>query len=75
VIWKESPENPKVSAKTLGLVLVPVGVILLTALLPLMFPDSWWINFLFGEKRFILFWVVVGLIALIFVDLRPKGPK
>ena len=75
-MFKESKDNPKVSAKMIAIVSIPVALIILTMLLPYMFPDSQWINFLFGQNKFLLFWMVIACVFVLFLSFgRPKRPE
>jgi hypothetical protein len=73
---KWNQESPKASPTVIILSFILVAAMIATALLPHMYPDSSWINFLFGKNRFILFWLILAFVGILLMGVgKPKGPK
>jgi hypothetical protein len=73
---KWNQESPKASPTVIILTFIMVAAMIVTALLPHIYPDSSWINLLFDKNRFLLIWLMIAFGGILLMGVgKPKGPN
>lgn len=72
---KKSHGNQKVSVVVIVLSFVTLAAFLLLEYLPILFPDSYWINFLLGKRRFLVVWFLLILAGLLWLGIGKPRKK
>jgi hypothetical protein len=71
----QASETTNVPVRAVVAVFVVIALIVLTAFLPEIYPDQEWIAFLFGHRRFIVFWMVFAVLLLVWVQLQRRDKE